>query len=380
MNNSSISILFCIAFAVIISGCGAPDQDNTASSEGHSETASVQLSEAQIKNLGIQLGKIEMKNISTPIRANGVLDVPPQNLVTIAAPMGGFVKHTELLQGMRVKKGQVVAVLEHPDYIQLQQEYMESKAQLELLEQEFLRQQELANDQVNAAKVLQQARSHFQSAKAREEGLRARLKLIQITPEGIEKVGIQSTISISTPIDGFVTEVNVNRGAYVNSADAMFKIVDTEHLHAEAQVFEKDLAQLKVGQPVRLRLANESKDRLATVHLIGKEISTDRTVRVHCHLTEEDPALIPGQYFSAVIETENEAVTAVPVETVVSFDGTQYIFFRKSEGDFGWAEVTTGEEQDGYTEVVLPEGFDQTIPLVVKGAYVLLSKLKNVED
>ncbi len=373
--SSTLSIILTTLFF----SCAAPKHENTATPSGVTEPSSVHLSADQIKSLGIQLGKIEMKNISTPIRANGMLDVPPQNLVTIAAPMGGFVKQTELLQGMRVKMGQVVAVLEHPDYIQLQQDYLDSKAQLALLEQEYLRQQQLATDQVNAAKVLQQAKSQFQSAKAREEGLRARLKLINVSPTRIETDGIQSTIPIFTPIAGFVTEVNVNRGAYVNSADVMFKIVDTEHLHAEAQVFEKDLMQLKVGQTVRLQLANEAKERLATVHLIGKEISADRTVRVHCHLTEEDPNLIPGQYFSAIIETKSNAVTAVPVDAVVSFDGRHYLFFQQAEGDFGWVEVSTGEEQDGYVQVILPDGVDQDLPVVVKGSYVLLSQWKNVE-
>jgi len=136
----------------------------------------------------------------------------------------------------------------------------------------------------------------------------------------------------------------------------------------------------EIGQTVRLRLANEDKERLATVHLIGKEISADRTVRVHCHLTEEDPDLIPGQYFSAVIETESDAVTAVPVDAVVSFDGRHYLFFQQAEGDFGWVEVSTGEEQDGYVQVILPDGVDQGLPVVVKGSYVLLSQLKNVEE
>ncbi|MCW5910464.1 MAG: efflux RND transporter periplasmic adaptor subunit [Cyclobacteriaceae bacterium] len=372
--------LLYIAVAAITLSCSGSTQENASQNESSATDEAVHLTDEQVKNLDIQLGKIEVREISSPIRVNGMLDVPPQNLVTIAAPLGGFVKHTELLQGMRVKKGQVVAVLEHPDYIQLQQDYLESKTQLEFLELEYKRQQELSAENVNAAKVLQQSKSNYFSAKAKEEGLRARLKLVNLLPEKIEQEGIKSTINILTPIAGYVTEVNVNRGAYVNSADTMFEIVDTEHLHAEAQVFEKDVMQLKVGQPVRLRLANEAKERLASVYLIGKELSADRTVRVHCHLEEEDHELIPGQYFSAVIETEGNPVKAVPQDAVVRFEGVSYLFYSKSNGSFGWAEVNTGEEQDGYIEVKLPEGFDEKLPVVIKGSYILLSKLKNVED
>jgi cobalt-zinc-cadmium efflux system membrane fusion protein len=108
---------------------------------------------------------------------------------------------------------------------------------------------------------LQQSKSNYLSAKAKEEGLRARLKLIGLSAEGLEKDGIKSVINIITPIAGYVTEVNVNRGKYVNSADVMFEIVDTEHLHAEAQVFEKDIMNLRIGQTMMLVLANETQAR-----------------------------------------------------------------------------------------------------------------------
>lgn len=372
--NNLIRILF-VTIAVIVFSCSKPEQPKET--ELHTDSESLHLSDEQVKTIGLQVGKIESRKISNPIRVNGMLDVPPQNMVSIAAPMGGFVKHTELLQGMRVKQGQVIATLEHQDYIQLQQDYLDSKTQLEFLEIEYKRQQELASENVNAAKVLQQSKSNYFSAKAKEEGLRARLKLIGLSAEGLEKDGIKSVIHIITPIAGYVTEVNVNRGKYVNSADVMFEIVDTEHLHAEAQVFEKDIMNLRIGQTMMLVLANETQSREATVYLIGKEISAERTVRVHCHLEKEDPTLIPGMYFNAVIETESIAVPALPEAAVVSYDGVSYIFVQKSQNEFDWVEVKTGISESGYTHVILPEGFDVNAAVVTQGAYSLLSMLKN---
>lgn len=372
--NNLIRILF-VTIAVIAFSCSKPEQ--TKEPELHTNAESLHLSDEQLKTIGLQVGKIESRKISNPIRVNGMLDVPPQNMVSIAAPMGGFVKYTELLQGMRVKQGQVVATLEHQDYIQLQQDYLDSKTQLEFLEIEYKRQQELASENVNAAKVLQQSKSNYFSAKAKEEGLRARLKLIGLSAEGLEKDGIKSVINIITPIAGYVTEVNVNRGKYVNSADVMFEIVDTEHLHAEAQVFEKDIMNLRIGQTMMLVLANETQPREATVYLIGKEISAERTVRVHCHLEKEDPTLIPGMYFNAVIETESTAVPALPEAAVVSYDGVSYIFVQKSQNEFDGVEVKTGISESGYTHVILPDGFDVNAAVVTQGAYSLLSMLKN---
>lgn len=341
----------------------------------------VSLTDEQVKSINIQLGHVEKRQISNPVKANGMLDVPPQNLVTISAPLGGFVKYTGLLQGMKVKKGQVVVVMEHPDYIQIQQDYLESKSQLEYLELEYKRQQDLSAENVNAMKALQQSKSNYVSTKAKVEGLKAKLKLININSGDIEAGDIKSTISIAAPISGFVTQVNINIGMHVNPTDVMIKIVDTEHLHAEAQVFEKDIAKLIIGQTVRIRLSNETKERLAKVYLIGKEITSERTVRVHCHLSDEDPSLIPGMYFSAIIETNKNLETVLPNEAVVNFNGTYFVFITNDMAShrYEMIEITKGISEDGYTVVNLPESA-QHKSIVVNGTYALLGILKNKED
>lgn len=373
------SLLYFFFLTVFLFACSKPVQEEAAP-QTDAGTESVTLTDDQMKTINVQLGKIEKKKVSHLVHVNGMLDVPPQNLVTIAAPMGGFVKHTELLQGMFIKKGEVVAVLEHPDYIQLQQDYLDNKTQLEFLELEYKRQQDLSNENVNAAKVLQQAKSNYFSTRAKVDGLRARLKLINLSPEKIEKDGITGTISITTPIAGFVTEVNVNRGAYVNSADVMFEIVDTEHLHAEAQVFEKDIMKLKVGQTMRLVLANETEERLATVYLIGKEISPDRTVRVHGHLNKEDASLIPGLYFNAAIETGDALADTLPEEAIVSYDGKMYVFVQTKQNTFQLTPIEGAKISAGLAEVILPADFDSNVPVVTRGTYTLISLLKNVEE
>jgi membrane fusion protein, heavy metal efflux system len=375
------SILFLLGLSLILSSCTkSNDGETSAQPKDIQAIDEVTLTDQQLKILNITLGKIEKRVLSSTVKVNGMLDVPPQNLVTISAPLGGFIKHTELLQGMKVKKGELIAVMEHPDYIQLQQDYLDSKNQLEYLELEYKRQQELATENVNSAKALQLSKSTYLSMKAKTEGLRSKLKLINILPSDIENGEIKNTVSIVSPITGFVMQVNVNIGMYVNPTDVMFKIVDTDHLHAEAQVFERDLAKLKVGQRVLINLTNETVPRIAKVYLIGKEISTERTVRVHCHLEKEDPNLIPGMYFSALIEMGNNPVNALPENAVVSFEGKEYLFTSKNKNTFNMVEIKTGVTESGYTEIMLPDGFDITASIVTNGTYALISKLKNAEE
>jgi cobalt-zinc-cadmium efflux system membrane fusion protein len=346
----------------------------------------VEFTPDQFATAGIQWGKIAPRALSGVVVVNGMLDVPPQNLVSISAPLGGFLKSTDLLQGKAVRKGEVVAVMESSEYIQLQQDYLEQKSQLDFLHEEFNRQEELSKENVNATKTLQQSKASYLSALAKVNGLRGKLQLININPDQLEKTSeIHQTIPLYSPIHGFVTEVNANIGMYVAPSHAIFKIVDTEHLHAELTVFEKDVLKLKIGQKVRFVLANESRERTATIHLIGREISNQRTVRVHCHLDNEDTNLLPGMYLTAQVETGNHETPTLPDEAIVSFEGKKYIFTApdgaaENGRTFKLIEIKTGIHENGFTEVIVPQEFSPNAAVVVKGAYDILGKMKNSEE
>ena len=381
MKTSIKIISFC--FSVALLSCSAPSEKKTTSASIEKKTNEIVLSDEQFRSIKIQLGSIETRSLSGSIKANGMLDVPPQNLVSISAPLGGFVKATELLQGMHVKKGQVVAILEHPDYIQLQQDYLDNKNQLEFLEQEYNRQLDLSKENVNALKALQHSKSMYLSTKAKVEGLKAKLKLVNINPAEIESGEIKNSVNVISPISGFVSQVNVNIGMHVAPTDIMFRIVDTDHVHAEAQVFEKDIPKLKVGQIVHVLLSNESKERLAKVFLIGKEITPERTLRVHCHLEGEDANLIPGTYFSAVIETGSSPVSVLPLSAIVNFEAKHFVFVEKDAGSHRYEllEINTGTSDGGFIEIessLNPDSYRGKI--VVSGAFELLNTLKNVEE
>lgn len=386
MKNSILyKTLAVLTIAFSLTSCGNKKEETKEESH-HDEVAnSVELTDEQYKIVGVTLGKIEMKALSGAIKVNGMLDVPPQNLVSISAPMGGFLKSTELLQGLKVKKGEVIAVIQNADYIQLQQDYVDTKSQLEYLEADYRRQEELAKENVNSQKTLLQSKTQYQSMMAKVGGLKAKLSLLGINTSQIESGNFQNTITLYAPISGYVTQVNVNIGMFVNPTDVMFKIVDTEHLHAELTVFEKDVPKLKIGQKVRFTLANETVERVATVYLIGREIQEDRTVRIHCHLDKEDEQLLPGMYLKAYVEAGTQSVPALPNEAIVTFEGNNYVFENvpsdeKGTHHFKMIQVVTGVSELGYTEVQLPKGINAESSLVIKGAYDILSKMKNSES
>lgn len=371
------------------------------------------MTEAQVKTAGITLGSVEKRPISGTIKVNGLLDVPPQQLVSISVPFGGFLKSTSLLQGVHVSKGQIIAVIENPDYIQVQQDYLDAKNQLEFSKADYERQQQLAAESVNSKKALQQAKAAYESWLAKKTGLQAKLKLLNIDLSKVDKGEITSTSNVYAPISGYVTEVNVNIGKFVSPTDVLFEIVDTEHLHAELIIFEKDVPKIKLGQKVRFILANETEERMATVYLIGREISPERTIRIHGHIDKEDKNLLPGMYLKAVVEVGAIPVSALPDEAIVDFQGKKFLFLQEAASEehheekheaghketdkekevdtqhlaeshgskFKAVEITVGVSDNGFTEVNLPDTFDITASnIVLKGAYDLLSKMNNSEE
>lgn len=368
-----------IALAVVALACDrTPDSETVSGIDTVANT--VMLTKAQYDAANIRLGSIERKVMRTTLELNGVLDVPPQNLVTVSAPMGGFVKSTPLLQGKKVKKGEVLVTLENQDYIQLQQDYLQARSRIAVLEAEYKRQQELARENVNSKKALQQANAEYESTVATIAGLEARLAMLNIKPSTIVRTGIKSTINLYSPIDGFVTDVNVNIGQFVNATDAMFRIVNPDHLHAELQVFENDIFKIKVGQKVQMRLASGGVPRTATVYLIGKEVSPDRSIRVHCHFDEEAADLIPGMFVTAVVERDSEEADAVQDGAVVSYEGQYFVFTAPDDLQFRAIPVTLGNSDGEMTAIHLPDGFDSASPIVVNGAFQLLGLLKNEQE
>ncbi len=375
-----------VSFPFYLAGCSRPNKEKEPEKEAvHEASDIVSLTPEQYKLSEITLGAIEQKELSGTTKVNGMLDLPPQSLVSISTPLEGIVKSTSMLQGKRVAKGALVAVMQNPEFIQMQQDYLDYKSQLQFLKQELDRQEELAKENVNSKKALQKARSEYQSVSARLLGQRSKLSIMNISFAALEKGQIQKTFNLYTPMAGYVTQVNTNIGAFASTTDVLFKIADTEHLHAELTVFEKDVPKLKLGQKVRFVLANEEKERMATVYLIGREISKERTVQIHCHLDQEDTQLLPGMYLKAYVESGMNKVEALPDAAIVEFEGKKFVFIDQpaAKGNnpyrYRMMEVKTGVAENGYTQVSFAEQIGE-VKVVIKGAYDLLSKVKNAEE
>ena len=375
MKNYILTIIICLSLL----SCSDTKQSET---ETTSNETAVALTDAQVKNAGITVATIEKQAIAHLLKVNGVIDVPPQNMVSISAPLGGYLKYTKLLPGMHINKGESIAVMEDPQYISLQQEYLTAKAKLSYVQNEYIRQESLNKSAAASDKVFQEATMNYASQKVLVKSLSEKLLLIGISQDNLNENTISRSIAIHSPIDGYVSKVNVNIGKYASPTDVLFELVNPQDIHLALDIFEKDIDDLQIGQKL-LAYTNTQPDKKypCEIILIGKDISETRSVEVHCHFDAYDKSLIPGMYMNAEIEVSSQNDFVISDESIVTYEGKHLVFYEKSKNNFEMVEVEMGNSENGITQITFKNNFNpEQKQFVIKGAYSVLMKSKNTEE
>jgi membrane fusion protein, heavy metal efflux system len=373
-----LPLTYFLVLSLILFSCNGDRNEEPDEAVGDPPADIVKLTATQVEAAQIVLGEVKREPMGKRIQVNGVIEVPPQNMIVIAPQLGGFIRNIELKEGMRVRKGELLLTLDNIEYIQLQQDYLENYSRLQFLQAEYERQQELARENINALKSLQQAKSQYEVVHSSVKGLEAKLRMLNISKDKLLRGEISPEVKIYSPSDGFVSSVNVSRGQYFAAAETLLRIVDLHHVHVLLNVYERDIASVAVGQRVMFTLANSPIKHEAVVYLIGKEITPEKTVSVHCHISDDKINLIPGMYVTASVELTSGEVTVLPPDAIVTFQDKQFIFTAGSHpGIYTILEVHTGETETSRVEVILPPDFDTRTQVVVRGSRHLLGMLRN---
>ncbi|MBK6983241.1 MAG: efflux RND transporter periplasmic adaptor subunit [Bacteroidetes bacterium] len=374
------NIFVILMISLIVASCGGTKSEETETVAAIETT--VTLNEAQYKSANIVTGKLEKREISTVLKLNGKIDVPPQNMVSVSTPFGGFLKSTKLLPGMHVKKGEVLATMEDQQYIQLQQEYLTVKSKLSYAENEYNRQKELNQSKASSDKVFQQTEMDYKTQRISLSALAEKLRLININPDNLNESNLSRSINVYSSIDGFVSKVNVNIGKYVNPSDVLFELINPEDIHLNLAVFEKDLDKLSIGQKLLAFNNNQpNKKHPCEIILISQDLSADRSADVHCHFEDYDKTLLPGMYMNAEVEIKLQNAVSINEDAIVSHEGKDYVFVEKGNRQFEIVEVKKGVTENNFSEVSTLDGKDMlNASIVTKNAYALLMQLKNKSE
>ena len=369
-----------LLFLLLLVACGGSKKEEELNNASPSKE--IKLSKAQINLAGISVGTALQRELSEVFKLNGIIDVPPQNMVSVCAPLGGYLKSTQLLPGMHVNKGEPIAILEDQQYIELQQNYLMTKARLSAVEKEFNRQVELNKSQAGSDKALEESKADYTSQKILLKSLSEKLKLIAVDPEQLNESLLSRSVRLLSPISGYVSNVNANIGKYVGPTEVLFEIVNPEDIHLALTVFEKDVNRLFIGQTLEAYTNNEPDTKYACeVLLIGKDFNAERNLVVHCHFKNYDKRLLPGMFMNADIKLQKKMLWSVPEEAVQLLNGKQVVFVSTGEGVFKPKEVDCGVSENGFTEINWKDGSkDYSLPLVLTGAYSILMELSKEQE
>jgi cobalt-zinc-cadmium efflux system membrane fusion protein len=371
-------IVLMIATLFLFSACKSDKEVVEQEQIATSEAQEISLTDSQMNSMSLQFGDVVTSKMSSEINVQGRIDLPPQNLISVNFPLGGYLKSTKLIPGMHVSKGEIIAIMEDQGIVQLQQDYLQSVTRLELAKAEFERQKTLAQNNAGTTKAYQQAESEYGLQSINVKSFGEKLKLIGIDPAKLSTMTLSGQVPIRSTINGFVSKVNVNTGKYVQATETIFELIDPDDIHAALTIFEKDLPFIKKGNNVSIKFIDDPKQTYAAeVILVSQDIDQDRTAIAHCHFRNKPKTLLPGMFIEASISLDPRNMNVLPEDAVVLFGNQHYVFYRKSKSILTMKGVEVGLSKDNKIEIT--KGLEE-IPkgsLVLNHAHKLMGILKN---
>jgi RND family efflux transporter MFP subunit len=409
INNIVFSVFVLVAIFALnactnkhTEGDGHNHGTEAATTDEHEEENVAVLTDEQMKAVGVEIGSIEQKQLSKTLKANGALRVPNSNKANATSLFGGVIKSLNVEIGDFVRKGQVIATISNPQFIQLQEEYLSINSRIEFAEQEVARQRELNEGNAGAKKNLQSATSELNTLRTRKASLQQQIQMMGINPASLSNSSLKSSLVVTSPISGTISNVFAKIGSYVDVSSPIAEIIENTALHLDLQVYEKDIPLIKIGQKIDFVVTNNpNKTYSAEVYSIGSSFSGEsKTIAVHSKITGDKTGLIDGMSITGTVSSDDVLSTAVPNDAIVNADGKYYIFLVKEQEEephdhkedevhdhgsekgtqFVRVEVVKGASQLGYTAITPVSEIPHGTHIVVKGAFFVNAKMNDTGE
>lgn len=357
----------------------------TSESENQEEEIDFQnipLSEKQVKAVDLKMGEAQEREMDAMLHVNGSLVLRAQDMGNVSSLMGGIVKNVYVKEGQMVSRGQVVATIENTDVVTLQREYYTAYKESEMARLELDRQKTLASAGAGIKKTLQMSEKNYKVAQANLLGTGRQLQQMGISTKEVAKGKFTTVFPLRAPISGTVSDMQASLGSYADMQTPLMKIRNNHAVECDLNVFEKDIAKVKVGDQVLVSLTNQPGVNVSgRVYGMNQYLNKGtKSVAVHVKMDAKRGAkLFEGMYVSGQIATGRQLCMTLPDKAIVSADGKQYVFAlnqQHSKGgtySFSRHEVTTGVSNNGYTEVALCKHLKKGQKIVTDNAFYLAS-------
>lgn len=368
-------ILFVLAIG-FLSSCGGENKPSEEENTEQEDTSLIEVTQEQFNSMKMEISPLQEREFDNTVKASGKIDVPPKNRAKVTSFVGGYVKTISLLVGDKVAKGQALLTLESPEYIDLQQSYLEIAGQMEYLKSEYERQKTLFDEKISSQKKYLEAESDYKRAKATYESLRQKLNMLRINPSQVEQGKFSSYITVYSPISGDITTINANVGMAISPTDVIIEIVETQAMYLELAVFEKDIFNLKNGQKIKFTVPQVGSDEFeAQVSQIGKSVGgNDRVINVYASLdTSTKQKLLTGMFVEAQLVADSRNALSVPFDAITTEESNSFLLVLESEKDnvytFRKTLVKTGERNGDWIEIIPGDEFNSDTKVLTKGVY-----------
>ncbi|MCE7055872.1 efflux RND transporter periplasmic adaptor subunit [Algoriphagus sp. AGSA1] len=369
-----------LASSLLLFHCNGQDTSEAVEVEaGISSGPFIMVSQKQFETMKMAWGSPRLEEFSDGLSVQGMVKVPVEGIQEISAFFGGYVSGLNKLEGESVRKGEVLFYLENPDFIRLQQDFLETTSQLGYLEAEYERQKTLYGEQISAQKIYLKAEADYQGSKAKAESLKRQLAMININADQLNPENIRSKVPVLSPIAGFVDGIHLVQGSFLAVGGKAMTIISKEHLHIELVIFEKDAANVHKGQRVQVSIPDlPGRTFEAEVFVVGQSINTERQINVHAHMLNEKEGemLVPGMFLEAKLIQDPKEAWVVPVTAVVVSDGESYVLVQREKTENGFklekVVVKTDLESDGMIELLPNEVLDENTVILTRGGFNLL--------
>ncbi|GHT49333.1 hemolysin D [Bacteroidia bacterium] len=389
----TVATLLCVAVGINFAACKGSEKSATEQEVEETSAEIIKITAEQMTAVGIELGQVELKNLHSIVRANGQLVLPPQNKADVNSLTSGIIKRIAISEGVSVRKGQTLALLENLEVVKLQEEYLALTQELTYSSQEYDRQKELNAQNAGTGKVFQQTQVKYEADKARLKGLETQLRQLNIDIAAVSAGNFATAIPIKAPISGIVGKIFVKTGSYADMQTVLMELADHSQMHCDLQVFEQDFPKIKRGQTVKISMTNQGNQTLTgTVNHTNQSFEDDsKSIIVHVAIDRPDAGaalpLLPGMYVSALINVGSQTVKAVPTEAIANAEGKQYIFLQTNDDGrdaarhvFTKVEVITGTSELGYVEIRPLETLPEVATIITKGAFYVMSMASGEEE
>ncbi|ATJ88728.1 efflux RND transporter periplasmic adaptor subunit [Ralstonia solanacearum] len=306
----------------------------------------------------VQVAQVTQQSLPVELDTPGKLAYNAEHTKLASARVAGRLDRILVFEGALVREGQPLAELYAPDYISAQKEYL------------------LA---LNTARTLQGStmKDLQDDAQQTVQSAAGRLHVLGLTDAEIAQIRARGTpaehLILRAPISGTIVKRNMDPGAFLNVGDSLMSIVDTRALWFTGNVYENDIARVRIGQPITLRTAAYP-DRAftGTVSFIAPNIdAATHTLTVRCDVPNPDGLLRPEMYSTARIQTGQAMGTVVPKTALVKDHGRYYVIVQSDAGHFRRTEVQGHDLPGADAGFAVTGGLSPQSAVVVRGAALL---------